>query len=129
MYPYSHLPKPLPPAQFYILLVLAQTELHGYALRAAVQNASLGSVVIPDSKLYTLITRLHDEALIDLVGAKPAGKSGQLRTHYTISKYGIIRLEEEARRLDHAVKIAKNLNLLNQQAAPDPNLQRLLAGL
>ena len=127
MYPYSHLPKPLRPAEFYILLALAGSPLHGYALKAAIMNNSLGSVVVPDSKLYSIITKLHDEGLIDTVGQKPAGKSGTPRMHYDISDYGKIRLQEESTRLDHAVKTAKLVGALDNQVPTD--LQRMLKSL
>ncbi len=124
MYPYSHLPKPLPPAQYYILLALYRENSHAYPLKAAILNSSLGSIKIPATKLYPLLTTMHTEGLIEMLGKKPSGKSGKPRMHYGISEYGIIRLQEESQRLEHAVKIAKSIGTLDNQIPTD--LQRML---
>ena len=127
MYPSSHLPKPLPPAQYYILLALAKAPSHAYPLKAVAQNSSLGSVKIPANKLYPLLSNMHDEGLIDMLGEKPAGKSGHTRMHYGISDYGKIRLQEESQRLEHALKIAETVGALTNPLPTD--LQRVLKSL
>ena len=124
MYPQSDLPKPLRPAEFYLLLALSRTDAHGYALKAIIRNASLGSVVVPDNKIYGLISKLADEALIDQVGKQPTNKSKTPRMHYAITQHGILRLKEELMRLDHAAKIGKNAGLMDDSVPTD--IQRLL---
>lgn len=128
MNPLSPLPKPLPHAQFYILLALTSGEHHRYDLGAIAQNASLGSVKFPDGKLYPLVDKMCDEGLIDLVSVSPAGPSGQPRKHYAIGKYGTIRLQEEIQRMSHAVDVAAHAGITNR---PDVSteVQRLLLGL
>jgi len=127
MYPYSHLPKPLPPAQYYILLALTIESSHAYPLKASVQNNSLGSVKIPTNKLYPTLQTMHDEGLIDILGEKPSGKSGKSHIHYGIAEYGRIRLQEESERLEHAVKIDRNTGALHNQVPTD--IQRMLKSL
>ena len=124
MYPQSDLPKPLRPAEFYLLLALSHTEAHGYALKAMIRNTSLGSVVVPDNKIYNLISKLADEALIDPVGKQPTNKSNTPRMHYAITQHGILRLKEELIRLGHAVKIGNNAGLRGDTVPTD--IQRLL---
>ena len=122
-------PPPLSTQAFYVLLALSGNELHGYAIKGAVYNCSLGSINLTNSRLYALIGRLHDEALIELSGRYPAKKSGKERLHYTISPHGSIRLQEELLRQARAVKIARNIGLLDNKTPTD--IQRLVlnAGL
>ncbi|HVQ45008.1 MAG TPA: helix-turn-helix transcriptional regulator [Candidatus Saccharimonadia bacterium] len=124
MYPHSHLPAPLQPAEFYLLLALNRTEAHGYAIRAMIANLSLGSVRIPDSNIYRLIHKLADEAYIEPTGDKPTAKTGTPRTHYTITTHGTLRLKEELIRLDHALKVAQNASLMQDDTPID--IQRLI---
>lgn len=122
-YPYSHLPEPLPAATFYVLLALTQAELHSYALISACANLSLGSVKLTGGTLYPLLQKLQDQALIDPVGKRPAGKSGKPRLHYRTSEEGILRLKEEFQRLEHVMKIGRNLSLMDDTTPID--IQRL----
>jgi len=124
MYPHSDLPKPLRPAEFYLLLALSHSEAHGYALKSMIRNSSLGSVIVPDNKIYLLPTSLIGQAFIDDIGKQPTGKSGVPRTHYAITQHGTLRLKEELTRLDHAVKIGKSAGLMADSTPID--IQRLL---
>ena len=99
-------------------------ELHVYAIKGAVFNYSLGSVNLTASRLYALVNQLEDEGIIDLIGRRPAGKSRKERQHYAISPHGAIRLQEELLRQNHAVKIAKAHDLLDNKTPTD--IQRLL---
>lgn len=126
-YPESSLPKPLKINEFYVLLALCRGSSHTYALRAVVRNDSLGSVVIPTNKLYGLVTAMHDEGLIELVGMAPAGVSGKPRNHYQISKYGHIRLQEEVSRLDHAVQVADGAGVRQSEVPTD--IQKILLNM
>ncbi len=127
MYPYSHLPKPLKTQEFYILLALCEEEAHAYPLRGRVTNDSLGSVKIPEGTLYPLLQKLH-EGLIDLLGEKPAGKSQKPRLHYGLSPQGALRLKEELKRLNHAIKIGQNAGLMQEDEIPT-DIQRALLKL
>lgn len=127
MYPYSYLPKPLRTLEFYTLLALAHRQMHAYALISTVHQHSLGSIKLTDGQLYPLLTRLHDQGLIDMLGEKPAGKSGKPRLHYGISDQGAIRLQEEATRLKHAVELAASAGILENPVPTD--LQRMIKSL
>jgi DNA-binding PadR family transcriptional regulator len=123
-YPDSHLPAPLTHHDFYILLALAQSNCHVYALKSRVLHASLGSVNITPSQLYVVATRLHDQGYIDLLGQRPSGVSGKPRLHYGISELGRIRLQDEHARLTHAVAALEHANIAKPEVPTD--LQRLL---
>ena len=128
MYTYSDAPKPLRTGEFYILLALARRPMHAYLLMGEAQKDSLGGVVIKPGKLYPLVTRLHEEGLIDMIGRGPAGKSGKDRMYYAISPYSTLRLKEECQRLNYAVGIAKSAGLLEQDEVPF-DIQRLMLNL
>src|SRR5687768_659376 len=106
MYPSTHLPPPLPSSRFHILLCLSRGETHGYAIKGAIANDSLGSLKITDGALYATLGKLFDEGFIEITGLAPAGKSGKERLHYGITTAGLLRLKEELKRLQHAVAIA-----------------------
>jgi len=127
MYPYTLAPKPLSPITFYILLALSRQELHAYALKGAISNDSLGSIQAKPGVLYPLLTKLFEEGLIEQTGLKPAGKSGQERTHYGITHEGLLQLKDELKRLQHAVKIGEAAGLMADETPTD--IQRLLAQL
>lgn len=124
MYPYAHSKKPLNPVEFYAMLGLVRVDLHAYALKSSICNNSLGAVTIDDSRLYRIITKLHDAGLIEMAGEQPAGISGKPRMHYSISAEGLIRLKEELQRLQHAVSTAEHAGLLADETPLD--IQRML---
>jgi DNA-binding PadR family transcriptional regulator len=124
MYPYFNLPRPLPPAEFYILLALSSEPSYGYALRAQIRNASLGSVTIRDDKIYTILIKLESEAFIDQIGKRSTHKRGEPRMHYEISEHGLLRLKEELLRQNHAIKIAEAKGLMENETPIE--IQRML---
>ena len=126
MYPYVSSPKPLSHQAFYALLVLARTELHAYAVRDAIINDSLGSVRLSTGRLYALIQDLHEQGFIELTGQQSTNASGILRRHYQTSELGLIRLQEEFTRLNHAVEIGQSHQLCNDEAT---ELRRLRLSL
>src|SRR6266536_603279 len=116
MYPYSDLPKPLRPAEFYLLLAINQTPAHAYAIKAMIRNISLGSVNTADGNLARLIRKLEAKAFIEPAGKQPAGKSGAPREHYAITNHETLRLKEELTHLGHAVKVARHEGLMEDEA-------------
>ncbi len=128
MYPNSYLPPPLSIQEFYVLLALSRSELHAYAIIHAVQKDSLGSINLTNGRVYKLVSQLHDIGLIDMISPDPAEQStkpySKIRVKYSISTNGHIRLQEEMKRLDHAVGIGKATGLLDNPIPTD--IQRLI---
>jgi DNA-binding PadR family transcriptional regulator len=124
MYPWTHLPPPLSPREFYVLLALFKADLHAYGLKGQVEKDSLGSIKLSDGTLHPLLVRLHDQGLIDMVGQQPVGASGRTRMHYAISDSGTICLREELTRLQHVVKMSEAIRLLKIETPSD--IARLL---
>jgi hypothetical protein len=105
------------------LLALCRGESTRYPLKGTIWKDSLGAVNLAASQIYRTVTGLHDIGYIDLARTEP-GKTGNIpREFYTISKYGMVRLEEEILRLNHAVKIAQYAGVMNNKTPTD--IQRL----
>ena len=85
---------PLPSPVFLILLVLADGEAHGYAIRKAIAARTDGAVSLDPGSLYRLIARLFDQDLI----AEAAGGDARRRT-YKLTRLGRRVLEAEADRM------------------------------
>jgi DNA-binding PadR family transcriptional regulator len=115
---------PLSHGEFYLLQVLSLGEGHAYSLRGRVASLSLRAINPSSGTFSPLLTRLHDQGYIDILGNKPAGKSGAQRRHYGISELGVLRLKEELVRLRHAVKTAENAGLFADEIPLD--IQKLL---
>ena len=107
MYPDRLFQKPLSHIAFYVLLSLSHSDSYVYALRAAVENSSLGSISIGSGQLYPVLKNLMQDGLIAEIGPWPTTKTGQLATHYAITRAGHARLRNEFKRLTHAMAIGE----------------------
>ncbi|MER6808110.1 PadR family transcriptional regulator [Spirillospora sp. NPDC000708] len=100
------------PAQFSILLTLAQGEMHGYAIMKAVgeeQGPRLGP-----GTLYRSIKQLLDAGLIAEAGDRPDPDSAddQRRRYYRLTGTGRQLAQAEAARLDRLIDRARSVGLL-----------------
>ena len=95
---------PLREPTFYILLSLALTDKHGYAIVKEVASLSEGSVQLSTGTLYEALSRLLDQGLIErvemLAGNGPASTGpGKPRKTYRLTRIGRQVIEAEAARL------------------------------
>jgi len=101
-------PLALKPADFHILLALAEAPLHGYGLLKEVARQSGGTVALEIGSLYRLLDRLLEEGWIDSGAAAPSGADAR-RRYYRITAGGKRVLHAEAGRLrDLAQKLRKH---------------------
>lgn len=100
---HSKPPLALKPADFYILLVLCETPLHGYGLRKAVARESGGAAALEIGSLYRLLDRLLDEGWIEASAHAPAG-ADERRRYYRLTPGGRRVLQGEAARLREVVR-------------------------
>lgn len=96
----------LKPADFHILLALAQAPLHGYGLMKDVEQESNGRVRLEIGSLYRLLSRLLDTGLIE------EGEEKDRRRYYRISRLGRRVLKAEAERLAALVELSRARKLL-----------------
>ena len=92
-------PKPLRQPWFFILLALAESDLHGSAIAREVEGLSHGRIKLWPVSLYGSLQAMCDDGLIvELTGAKqrPKGESEKKR-YYRITRSGRRVLTDEAR--------------------------------
>jgi len=99
---------PLTETTFFILLSLAASKKHGYAIAKDVESLSNNRVVLSTSTLYTALKRLLEDGWIARAGEDPEpDESGRPRKTYTLTELGRRILEAETVRLQSLVTIAK----------------------
>ena len=99
--------RPLTPAEFEVLLALADGDKHGYAILKAVARGSDG-VVLGPATLYTIIRRFLASGFIAESAQRPdPALDDERRRYYRITTYGESVAREEARRLTQLVKLAR----------------------
>ena len=104
--PVDHLP--LSPAEFQVLVALADGEKHGYAIGKEVARRTDGQVVLRAATLYTVIKRLLEEGLIDESSARPdPALDDERRRYYRLSERGRKVAVAEAERLEQTVRQAR----------------------
>jgi len=105
---------PLTPAVFNILLALADSEKHGYAIMLEVEANTNGQVVMGPGTLYGSIKRMLKAGLIE-EGDERADPQmdDQRRKYYRLTNLGRRALRMEAERLASQVMVARTKNVLN----------------
>ncbi len=98
-------PKPMKPAGFHILLVLAGKSSHGLGIAKAVDEATEGAVTLGPGTLYRSLKELMGERLIQEIDP-PEGPSDPRRRLYEITPAGLKRARAEAGRLARLVEVA-----------------------
>jgi DNA-binding PadR family transcriptional regulator len=101
---------PLTAVQFEILLSLAETERHGYAIMQEVESRS-GLTLLPGT-LYRAIGSMLDDGLIEEMD----GPGDERRRYYRLSKLGHQVAALEARRVNEQVRAARARKLLRGEA-------------
>lgn len=104
---------PLKPADFHILIVLLEQDLHGYGIMKAVEEETGGKVVLEVGSLYRLLGRLLDEGLLEHVPAPPE-ETDERRKYYTITELGRRVVAAEARRLSEVMDVVRRKELLGE---------------
>jgi DNA-binding PadR family transcriptional regulator len=99
---------PLTETTFFILLSLASSEKHGYAIAKNIESLSSNRVNLSTSTLYTALKRLLEDGWIKRAGQDPEpDEAGRPRKTYTLTDLGHRILEAETGRLQSLVTVAK----------------------
>jgi DNA-binding PadR family transcriptional regulator len=111
--------KPLSLPVTYILLALAEGNLHGYAIKQEVERRTDGAIRLGPGTLYEAIQRLEESGLIAEAGADSEPLHGQeaQRRYYTLTPRGWSALRDEIRQLGRLV----------DEARSNPRLKKSLA--
>ena len=98
----------LTPAEFQVLVALADGEKHGYAIGKEVDARTDGHVQLRAATLYTVIKRLLENDFIDEEAARPAPElDDERRRYYRLTARGRKAAEAEALRLEATAKQAR----------------------
>ena len=111
--------KPLTPPVFHILLALSGGERHGYAIMQEVARETGGRFIMGPGTLYGTLKRMLAAGLVEESGERTDPKiNDERRRYYRITPAGRRVVEEEARRLESLVRLARAKSLLKH-----PNLE------
>lgn len=94
------------PADFHILLALANGPRHGYGIMKEVESESGGGVRLEIGSLYRLLGRLLEDGLIE------DSDGDERRRYYRITRLGRRVLKTEAGRLAGLVDLIRARRLL-----------------
>ena len=95
----------------HILVSLADGPKHGYAMMEDIRTLS-GSVIGPGT-LYGALKRLVADGLVEEAGERTDSPGDERRRYYRLSTLGRAVARAEARRLASAVRLARDLRLIN----------------
>src|SRR5687767_7394694 len=98
---------PLPPATLHILLALAETERHGYAIMHDVEARTDGELRLSAGTLYRSIARMVEQGLIAEVEKRASKQDDPRRRYYRVTAFGTSVARAEMRRLTQLVKLAR----------------------
>jgi DNA-binding PadR family transcriptional regulator len=112
---------PLPPATFHILLSLARSENHGYAIMVDIEERTDGSFTIGPGTLYTSIKRLLKAGWIEESDDRPDPElDDERRRYYRLTELGLRITRAEVERLTQTLKLAHESGL--RTATNNPQL-------
>lgn len=103
---------PLPAAAFQILLSLVGEDLHGYAIMRSVAEQTEGRMRLGPGTLYSSITTLLEERLIEEVAPRPSTDKDERRRYYQLTAVGRKLLRAEAERLADLLRVARAKKIL-----------------
>ncbi len=98
---------PLPPATLHILLALADTDRHGYAIMQDVEARTDGALRLSAGTLYRAIARMVEQGLIVEVAKRRTRADDERRRYYRITSLGSAVARADVRRLLQLVRHAR----------------------
>ena len=105
------MPDALKPADFHVLLALAEGPRHGYGIMKEVERESSGGVRLEVGSLYRLIGRMLEAGLLE------EGDTDDRRRYYRITRLGRRALKAEAERLAALVDVVRARKILREGGA------------
>lgn len=103
---------PLPAAAFHILVALAESDRHGYAIMQEVAERSGGRTKLNPGTLYTTLRRLLEQGLIvELADREVASGQDERRRHYRLTPAGRRAAQRELARLGELVDLGRRAGL------------------
>lgn len=107
---------PLPEATFHILVALADSDKHGYAILQDVTERTGGAIRLNVGTLYTTIKRLLGQGLIEELEERPAPGDDERRRYYRLTAAGREEVRAEAVRLTQMILLARQAGLAPERS-------------
>ena len=109
---------PLTPAAFHVLLALADSERHGYAIMQEIAEHTDGRMKMGPGTLYGTIKRLLEAGLIEESDERPDPQlDDERRRYYRLSGVGQRVVRAEAQRYADMAAVARGKKLIGKPAA------------
>lgn len=102
---------------FHILVSLAPTPMHGYAIRQEVESRTGGTVRLWPATLYGMLSELAESGLIEETPSPEGEGDDPRRKYYALTASGRTVLSEEAARLEKLVRLAREGLSLGEASA------------
>ncbi len=96
-----------------VLQLLEHGEMYGYQLVEAVSRKTDGVLAMGQSTLYPLLYNLETKKLIS--GTWRTSQSGRKRKYYTLTRDGIVYLEERRKQWRELIGAMEGLGLMDQK--------------
>ena len=107
-------PRPLTPAEFQVLLSLADGDKHGYAILKAVARGS-DEIALGPATLYTIIRRFLASGFIAESAHRPdPALDDERRRYYGLTEAGRAMARAEVRRMESILAVARAKPLLRR---------------
>jgi DNA-binding PadR family transcriptional regulator len=104
---------PLTPALFHVLMALADSEKHGYAVIKEVERSTDGKVRLSTGTLYGIVKRLLSDDMIEESTRRPVARlDDERRRYYRLTDFGRRVARAEAERLAGVIAVARSKRLL-----------------
>jgi len=104
---------PLTAALLHVLLSLADSDKHGYAIIKEVQDRTNGDVTLGAGTLYSMLKRLLADGLVVESGDRPdRSVDDERRRYYRLTAFGRDVAVAEIRRLESLVSQARQKQLV-----------------
>ncbi|MGZ3581945.1 MAG: PadR family transcriptional regulator [Ktedonobacterales bacterium] len=121
---------PLTPANFHILLALADGERHGYSIMREVEAYTNGQLKLGPTTLYRSIRQMLAAGLIVESDERPdPALDDERRRYYRLSDLGRRVALAEMQRLDRLMAVARTKRLNLSQVAPGVKTAMDMGGL
>jgi len=109
---------PLKPTDFLVLMVLADSERHGYGIVQDIAEHTDGKIRLVPGNLYSVLRRLMNLQVIDETPHRSAPDlDDERRRYYRITAFGSRVLTAEAERMRKLVMVAESRNIIDRTEA------------
>ena len=106
---------PLKPIDFLVLMVLAESERHGYGIVQDIAESTGGRIRLVPGNLYSVLRRLIHLGVIEESARRPAADlDDERRRYYAVTALGTRILKAEAERLRDLVALAEARSILDR---------------